>query len=1004
MLGKMRYRLGLDLGTSSLGWSMVRLNDQNEPCAIIKAGVRIFSDGRNPKDGSSLAVTRRVARQMRRRRDRLLKRKARLLKKLIEYGFLPEDKLERKALERMNPFELRAKGLEQELELYEFGRAIFHLNQRRGFKSNRKSDKKDGKEGSSALKSSINATAQQIEDSGLRTVGEWLYHRLNNNEPVKARYRETRIEVNGKTRIQKSYDLYINRQMVADEFEALWNAQAKFNPKVYSEAAHDDLIDTILYQRELLPVKPGRCTFFPEEERAPKAMPLAQRFRMYQEVNNLRIVRDDLTDQGLTKEQRDRVIEALESNKHRTFGQLKKLLGLPGGCVFNLEDERRGELKGNETSSVMRRKDLFGKTWDNFDLDAQNEIVSHLLNEESEEKLISWLIDNTDVTAERAGFIADASLVDGYGNLSVKALELIVPELTNEVVTYVKAVRRAGFEDHTQLSPLQTGEILEKLPYYGEVLSRHVGFGTGDPNDPVEARYGKIANPTVHIGLNQVRLVVNALIERYGHPSEIIVELARDLKQSQTQRAETKRTQRLNQENNERRRKLVSEALGVLPENVRRADIQKVLLWEELSSDPLTRCCPYTGAPISMSQLLSDAVEIEHILPFSRSLDDSLNNKVVSFRAANRIKGNDTPWEAFGKQDIEGYDYEAILSRASLMPKSKAFRFAKDGMERWLKDHQGFLARALNDTRYLSRIARLYLQHICPGTRAIPGQMTAMLRGKFGLNSVLGGSAKNRDDHRHHAIDACVVAVTDQGLLQRFAKASASARRQNLDRLVEDMPLPWGSYRKHVERAVGSIRVSHKPDHSYEGAMHNETAYGLLPDGTVRHTVYEDGKRIKKIEKIKVVAVSSTSDDERHGRSSDGLPVAYKGYKPDGNYCMDIYLDEKGKWDGKILSTFEAYSLARKFGADAVLEGRTIQGYRNVMRLRRNDVLRIKVDSQWKLFLVQKMASPMRLFLVPLNEANADARVREKLLKFKVITPSGLQKQQAKVVSVGVLG
>ncbi|MDE2429453.1 MAG: hypothetical protein KGM99_12030, partial [Burkholderiales bacterium] len=100
----MTYRLALDLGSTSLGWAMLRLNSSNEPVAIIKAGVRIFSDGRNPKDGSSLAVTRREARSMRRRRDRLLKRKARMLKQLTEYGFFPKSEESRKELETLNPY------------------------------------------------------------------------------------------------------------------------------------------------------------------------------------------------------------------------------------------------------------------------------------------------------------------------------------------------------------------------------------------------------------------------------------------------------------------------------------------------------------------------------------------------------------------------------------------------------------------------------------------------------------------------------------------------------------------------------------------------------------------------------------------------------------------------------------------------------------------------------------------------------------------------------------
>ncbi|MEQ1667760.1 MAG: type II CRISPR RNA-guided endonuclease Cas9, partial [Sulfuriferula sp.] len=147
MLHKMRYRLALDLGTTSLGWAMVRLDADNQPYAVIKAGVRIFSDGRNPKDGSSLAVTRREARAMRRRRDRLLKRKAGMMRSLIEHGFFPHDATQRKELELLNPYVLRAKGLNEALAPDEFARALFHINQRRGFKSNRKTDKKDNDSG-----------------------------------------------------------------------------------------------------------------------------------------------------------------------------------------------------------------------------------------------------------------------------------------------------------------------------------------------------------------------------------------------------------------------------------------------------------------------------------------------------------------------------------------------------------------------------------------------------------------------------------------------------------------------------------------------------------------------------------------------------------------------------------------------------------------------------------------------------------------------------------------
>lgn len=728
----MRYRLALDLGSTSLGWAMIRLNADNAPCAVIKAGVRIFSDGRNPKDGSSLAVTRREARAMRRRRDRLLKRKARMMASLITHGFFPTLEAERKALETLNPYTLRAKGLDAALNPAEFGRALFHINQRRGFKSNRKTDKPDND--ASALKNAIKTLRQKLLDTGSRTVGEWLYKRDAAGELVRARYREERvIKDSGKSGINKSYDLYIDRAMIEAEFDALWAAQTTLNPVLFNNTARDELKDVLLFQRPLKPVIPGRCTLMPDEMRAPLALPSTQRFRIYQELANLRILGDGLREQTLTLEQRNKLALALETG-HKSFKTaIPKLLGLSGTVKFNLADAKRLELKGNVTCTILSKKDFFGDNWWSFDEAKQDAIVWQLMKEENEAKLIAWLQNETDVDEAHAEKLANVAFPEGYGSLSSKALARILPELRREVTTYDKAVIAAGFDHHSNISAASSGEILPELPYYGEALQRHVGFGSGKLDDTPEKRFGRIANPTVHIGLNQVRLVVNALIKRYGHPSQVIVEVARDLKRSKDQRDEDSKRQAENQRRNQRHRAAIAGILHISEERVRGADLQKMVLWEELSFDPAERRCPYSGAQISAAMLLSDEVEIEHILPFSQTLDDSLNNKTVSMRHANRYKGNQTPWDAFGKTQVQGFDYAAIMQRAELMPRAKRSRFAEDGMARWLKDDKGFLARALNDTKYLSKVAREYMSLICPqDTRVIPGQMTAMLRGKFG--------------------------------------------------------------------------------------------------------------------------------------------------------------------------------------------------------------------------------------------------------------------------------
>ena len=1036
MPASLPYRLALDLGSTSLGWAVFRLASSGSPSAIVRAGSRIFSDGRNPKDGASLAVTRRAARAMRRRRDRLLKRKARMLDQLVLHGFFPVDAVGRKELEHLNPFQLRAKGLREALTPGEFARALFHINQRRGFQSNRKTDRKDNDSG--ALKKAIGQLRGQITASGCATVGEWFWRARMEQKPegvkgqgVRARYRETPFTTDeGKKRIDKSYDLYVDRAMIAQEFDVLWAAQSTFQPGLFTEAARVDLKGTLLFQRKLRPVKPGRCTLLPEEERAHLALPSTQRFRILQEVNHLRLLDDSLRELPLTLVQRDAVVAALEGRSKLSFEQMRKLLKLPGTVRFNLEDEKRTELKGNATSATLARKDLFGSAWVSFAAALQDEIVWQLVSEEGECALIAWLQQHTDVDEARAEAIANTALPEGYGSLSRNALARIVPELQRDVVTYDKAVQAAGFAHHSDLgfdfdhdtgdvervgerTIAATGEIhplfaFKQLPYYGKALQRHVAFGSGKPEDPEEKRYGKIANPTVHIGLNQVRTVVNALIRKYGRPTEVVVELARDLKQSREQKQEAQRKQADNQRRNTRIRERIAETLGISLERVRGSDIQKWILWEELSFDVADRHCPYSGVQISAAMLLSEQVEIEHILPFSQTLDDSLNNRTVAMRQANRVKRNRTPWNARADFEAQGWDYDGILQRAERMPLRKRYRFAPDGYERWLGEDKDFLARALNDTRYLSRVAANYLRLVCPqGVRVIPGQMTAMLRAKFGLNDVLGlNGEKNRNDHRHHAVDACVIGVTDQGLMQRFASASAQAREGGLTRLVEDMPLPWPTYRDHVERAVRHIWVSHRPDHGFEGAMMEETSYGIRKDGRIRQRRRADGSTGREVTNL--IRISEAGQPARHGVDAEGRPLPYKGYVGGSNYCIEITVNDKGKWEGEVISTFDAYRIVRASGWAQLRNPSAGQnGNPLVMRLIIGDSVRLEVDGDAKTMRVVNInGNNGQVFMVDVHEANVDSRNRDKQDAFGYTSKyaGSMRRAKARQVTISPIG
>lgn len=1068
----MKYRLALDLGSTSLGWAIVLLkkapdDGQLIPCAIVRTGVRIFQDGRNQKDGSSLAVTRRNARAMRRRRDRLLKRKLRVMQALIDLGFFPGDTAARKALERLNPYELRAKGLDHELTPAEFARAVFHLNQRRGFQSNRKTDKKESD--SSALTNAIGMLREALDPAGTdgkpRTVGEFLWNRIKPEKEqgplrpglVRARYRQVSIPMqrddgSTRTRIDKSYDLYMDRAMIQAEFNAIWANQAKLNPTLFNDAAKKELEHRLWHQRKLRPVLPGRCTLLPNEKRAPLALPSQQRFRILQEVNHLRILGAKFNEDALTLAERDALVHALEHHSKRSFTQIKKLLGVGGSTQFNIEDAKRQELKGNSTSAILADKKHFGPTWFTWSERQQDAIVRQLVSQQSEERLVTRLMKYCLVDEAHAEQISKASLPSGYGSLSAKALARILPELRRDVITYDKAIQAAHFEHHSNISHAASGEMLPNLPYYGENLQRHVGFGTGNPSDPPEKRFGKIANPTVHIGLNQARIVVNSLIKRYGHPSEIIVEVANELKRPVDHRKQefrvgriTKDTMRrycscagcinvrqaVNQELNKELRDIAFKVLGRPPQDY---DMEKMRLWSEAKE--ISRSivvCPYSGETLNIETILSSAVEIDHILPHSITLDNGLANKVLCIQVANRIKKERPPIEA--KDDfmrLKGWDYENILARVKDWPEQKRYRFGADAMEKWKGRADTFLARSLNDTRYLSSVAREYMSLVCPGsTRVIPGQMTALLRDKFGLNGILGlKGIKNRNDHRHHAVDACVVAVTDQHMLQKFAQASASAREKQLDKLVETMPLPWDTYREHVSRAVNATWVSHKPDHGHEGELHEETAY--RPPHHDSHNRWRtrgiggEKPNDKAADHRGMVAVTDRTDSTRHARDQLGRPLPYKGYVGGNNYCLEVFRDSTGKWIAEVVTAFEAQQFVaaeaarlRRAGVAAeqalhnavtMLRNRrqSMNGSPLVMRLTKGDCLRLEVGGVPHVVCVVKMRADRNLVtLAGIHEANLDERLKgkdERPLYMEDVSANVLFRHRARAITVSPVG
>lgn len=939
----MASRLGLDIGTNSIGWALLETDGAGQPIRLKKAGVRIFSDGRNPKNGEPLAVKRRIARGARRNRDRGLRRKADLMSALISLGLMPDEPSDRKAMEAVDPYELRARALDERLSPHELGRALFHLGQRRGFKSNRKTDSDDA-DAKGVVKSAISDLQSRIDKSKARTLGEYLHRRLKKRKRARSQYTD--------------------RAMYEREFAAVIEAQRGHHAELTDEAV-ERLRWTIFRQRPLRPVSPGRCTLNPDEQRAPWGLLLSQHFRMYQELNNLRILNLAHESIPLSRDQRDAIFEKLESKPSVTFKAIRKLLKLEKNESLNLEAENRKGLLGNQTNAVLSNEKGLGASWMAMDPSLRDKIVHALIEEESEDVLAEKARADWNLDRETADRLAQIVLPRGYAKLGVTAMSQIVPILREQGLSYAEAAAEAGFH-HSDFRP---DELLEKFPYYGEILERHVSFGSGDPEDSVEDRYGKIANPTVHVALNQLRKLCNAIAQEFGRPDEVVVEFARDLKLSEKRKAEEREQNAKNRATNER----INSELIKLNQTPHYDNRQKWKLWEELSSSPMERRCVFSGRQISLSMLYTNQVHVEHILPFSRTYDDSMGNKTLAMDKANQDKGGRSPHEAFGSGAVPGYDWAEIQERSASLPRNKRWRFASDAMQK-NDDEGGFLARQLTDTAYIARISREYLSYLSPDVRAVPGRLTALMRRKWGLNGVLSADpVKNRDDHRTHAIDAIVVACTDRGILARTSSANEGAR----ERVLIPEPHGWESFRRDVESSILGIIVSHKPDHGSRfgggtsGQLHDDTAYGIA-SGPDQKGYYELGYRkalaelspseVGKVKdktlrlRIQEYLDSHSEEFKTHKKAiasfsaesgvrsvrievamsepvliSDAAGSVYKAFRGNSNEYLNVYECDNGKWHGEVVSTYEAHASGSGLKKKPVAKPK--------MRLHKNDMV-----------------------------------------------------------------
>jgi CRISPR-associated endonuclease Csn1 len=880
--------LGLDLGTNSIGWALIENN------IILGMGSRIFpegvvnlgeGEGRETSKNASRTEARGVRRQIFRRRLR----KRYLLKELAKYNLCPisptlikdwngTEIFNNNDLQewlKLNPYELRAKAVSEKITLLELGRIFYHMIQRRGFLSNSRSAGSEVKESSTIFKGDakigkigISETLQSIEKN--KTLGSYLHSIFpKENEPFSGE-------------LERIRNRYTTRQMYIDEFEAIWEFQKQYHSELSftlktilggrkKDGYKEDGV--LFHQRPLRSQKHlvGYCSFEPKKTKCPISAIPFELFRIYQWLNTLSYDVNGVK-QKITSQEREKIVRLLLSKEKPSFKEIRKAIDkLDGHYQFNYKDDDK--IVGTYTISNLSNEKFFGKQWFDFS-DEKQENIWHVLSFfDDRDKLKEYAIKNWSFDEEKAVKISKFNLKDGYSNLSRKAINIISPFLQKGFM-YDIAVGLAGvknvlgnsYKEHEQfvldnvpeivrsslkggyIEPLKnmmrnefncTDKQLEKLYHHSSAIETEKILDRLPVNLNADREIQKIKNPVVITALFEIRKLVNEIIDTYGKPNEIKVELARDLKASKSNRVETRKRQKDLEKQNDR----VKLELEKLNQRSNHINILKYKLWEECN-----HTCPFTGEVITISQLFTGEVQIEHIFPWSRSLNDSFNNKTLCFADENRAKGNKTPFEFYSEQGEQ--KWEAIKLQVLSCFKTKAnypncYNKFKHFVKK--KHDEDFISRQLNDTRYISKEAKNYLSKICNNVLVAPGQMTAILRHHWGLNSILNkdDNTKTRDDHRHHAVDALVMACSTRSHLQELSKRN----RYNKNYDLKDFPDPWLNFRQDAENSVSQILVSHKKHknlltvraHSTKkngivyknmgvaarGQLHKESVYGL---------------------------------------------------------------------------------------------------------------------------------------------------------------------------------
>ena len=831
----MNYRIGLDIGIASVGWAVIETDHKDEPKRIVDLGVRIFDKAEIPKTGASLCVPRREARSQRRRIRRRRHRLERIRFLFEKEGLIDIDAFNQRYYQHNLPnvYELRARALDELLSKEELAQVLLHIAKHRGFKSNRKSELSSDENG--RVLKALNENKALLEEKGYRTVGEMIYKDSAFQSPKYGEDGELQLTARNK---QDDYKHTIARDLLEGEVREIFYHQQSLGSDFATDTLKDAFLEIMLSQRNfdegpgnqpdgtpspyggnLIERMVGKCTLEPTENRASKFTFTSELVNLYEKVNHLAVCDSYGNPRKITEDERKIIIDFAFTHKTVSYANIRKAIHLADDKYFKGLTYSKKKDSNEKDVSAEKSKFIELSFWNTARkiMGYENVNPHNVLSDADAAMLddigtmLTYYKSDTARIEELKKYSLTDEQVEGwleqtpskFYHLSLVAMRKLLPYLKQGFV-YNEACEKAGYDFKNEFAGAK--DVLLKGDYINEL-------------------FRDIPNAVVKRSIAQTIKVLNAIIRTYGSPIAVHIELAREMSKNFQERSKIQKDMKANEDKNSKLIQQIKE-YGILSPTGQ--DIVKFKLWQEQGGT-----CFYTGNQIPIEDLFKkDLYEVDHVLPYSRSYDDSYRNKLVVCAGANREKGNRTPYEWMKNNPSQWNSYQNLVMN-QLTDWKKQQRLLKQHFDD--DEAKAFRERNLTDTKYITtavmNLIRNHLQFApyfdeSKKQRVFPvnGTITAHLRKRWGLS-------KSRATDIHHAQDAVVIACTTPGMIQKISRSYKAqelrnAYHQNLTMFDPEtgeiynpddftpqewdnifgnkIPYPWPWFKKELEMRMSS--------------------------------------------------------------------------------------------------------------------------------------------------------------------------------------------------------